>query len=175
MPIYMTELLAGWLQLLRGAHGRRIAVVLSVVPESAEIGFPNGARADALIEDENNPRFEWDGGWNAAATRTPEGWSAEMSIPFSTLRFDGDGDTWGLNIRRLIRRTNEDAFWAPVGRDANLPRLSLAGELTGMGDLEPGINLRAKPFGIATSALDFETRPVRGVEEYDGGRCALRL
>ena len=135
---------------------------------------PNGARADALIEDENNPRFEWDGVWNAAATRTPEGWSAELSIPFSTLRFDADGDTWGLNIRRLIRRTNEEALWAPVGRDANLPRLSLAGELTGMGGLEPGINLRAKPFGIASSALDFETRPVNSDEQYDGGLDLLR-
>ena len=135
---------------------------------------PNGARADALIEDENNPRFEWDGVWNAAATRTPEGWSAELAIPFSTLRFGADGGTWGLNIRRLIRRNNEEAFWAPVGRDANLPRLSLAGELTGLGELKPGINLRAKPFGIATSALDFETPSARSDEQYDGGLDLLR-
>jgi len=134
---------------------------------------PNGARADALIEDENNPRFEWDGVWNAAATRTPEGWSAELAIPLSTLRFNADNDTWGLNIRRLIRRNNEEAFWAPVGRDANLPRLSLAGELTGMGGIEPGINLRAKPFGTATSG-DFEAPSARSEQEYSGGLDLLR-
>ena len=134
---------------------------------------PNGARADALIEDENSPRFEWDGIWNTAATRTPKGWSAELAIPFSTLRFDARGDTWGLNIRRLIRRNNEESYWAPVGRDANLPRLSLAGELTGMGNLEPGINIRAKPFGIATSALDSETH-VRSNKQYEGGLDLLR-
>lgn len=135
---------------------------------------PNGARADALIENESNANFEWDGVWNAAARRTPEGWSAELVIPFSTLRFDPNTDTWGVNIRRLIRRKNEEVHWAPIGLDANVLRVSLAGELSGMQGLEHGINLRIKPFATATTARDYND-PMREAEhELAAGLDLLR-
>ncbi len=164
----------------QGAYGNddSIVIVLDTFLDRRNAFYfetnPNGARADALIENEDNPNFEWDGVWDAAATRTPEGWSAELSIPFSTLRFDPGTDTWGLNLRRLVRATNEEVLWAPVGRDANLPRMSLAGDLTGMGGLEPGVNVRAKPFGVATSGRDFETPADSQGEQFDGGLDLLR-
>ncbi len=165
---------------VQGAYGNddSIIIVLDTFLDRRNAFYfetnPNGARADALIENERNPDFEWDGVWTVAARRTPDGWSAELSIPFSTLRFDPDNDTWGLNIRRLIRRNNEEALWAPVGRDANLPRMSLAGDLTGMGGLQPGVNLRAKPFGVASSGRDFETPADSPGEDFDGGLDLLR-
>ena len=135
---------------------------------------PNGARADALIENESNANFEWDGVWNAAARTTPEGWSAELVIPFSTLRFDPNTDTWGVNIRRLIRRKNEEVHWAPIDLDANLLRVSLAGDLTGMQGLEPGINLRIKPFATATTARDYSDPMSDAENELAAGLDLLR-
>ena len=45
-----------------------------------------------------------------------QGWSAELRIPFSQLRFNsGERQTWGINVSRFIRRKNETAwleFWA---------------------------------------------------------------
>lgn len=135
---------------------------------------PNGARADALIENEARPGFDWDGVWNAAGRRDEEGWTAEMVIPFTTLRFDPATDAWGLQIRRLIRRKNEEVFWAPLGIDAQGERVSRAGLLAGMGGLERGLNLRIKPFGVASSTRDYD-EPLRPQgEDADVGIDLLR-
>ena len=112
---------------------------------------PLAARVDALITDEGRDRnFEWDGVWNAAARRTEEGWSAELEIPFNTLRFNPDNDTWGLNVRRMIRRKSEEVNWAPIMRDADMYRVSQYGQLTNMAVGNPSRNLRIKPFATAS-------------------------
>ena len=57
---------------------------------------PNGARTDALISDEGRDfNLSWNGVWQVASRRTPEGWFSEMAIPFSTLRFDPGRDGVG--------------------------------------------------------------------------------
>ncbi|MDX1383651.1 MAG: DUF5916 domain-containing protein [Thermoanaerobaculia bacterium] len=121
---------------------------------------PNGARTDALVADEGRSlNQEWDGVWQVAARRTGEGWFAEVAIPFETLRFARGGDTWGLNVRRFIRRKNEEVNWAPLGRDIG-PRnstiplyaahyVSFAGTLTGLAEIRPSRPLDIKPFVVA--------------------------
>ena len=77
--------------------------------------------------------LNWDGSWEVATTRNGEGWYAEFRIPFSTLRYAGGSvQTWGLNMVRRIRRRNEESFWAPIPRQYNLMRLSMAGDLSGV-------------------------------------------
>ena len=62
---------------------------------------------------------------------TEIGWSAEFAIPFRTIRFpDRAEQTWGVNFQRNIRRRNETAYWAPLPRQYNLYRVSMAGQLT---------------------------------------------
>jgi hypothetical protein len=74
--------------------------------------------------------LNWDGSWSVATSRDSLGWYAEFRIPFTTLRYGGGASqTWGLNLARLVRRTNEEVFWAPIPRQFNLYRLSLAGTL----------------------------------------------
>ena len=93
---------------------------------------PNGARTDAMITDEGRSfNLQWDGVWDVAARRTPNGWSAELAIPFSTLRFDPAAEAWGFNVLRYIRRRAEQAFWAPILLDGDVKRVSLYGRLTG--------------------------------------------
>ena len=109
----------------------------------------NGARTDALITDEGRDfNVQWDAIWDVVAHRTSEGWAAEVAIPFSTLRFDPKQDTWGFQVRRLIRHKSEEVYWAAMPLQANLFRVSLAGDLTGIRGPEPGLNLRLKPFGV---------------------------
>ena len=61
------------------------------------------------------------------------GWSAEFAIPFRTIRFPtGREQTWGVNFQRNIRRRNERAYWAPLPRQFDLFRVSMAGQLTGV-------------------------------------------
>ena len=77
--------------------------------------------------------LNWDGEWDVAARISETGWSAEMAIPFRTLRFPkGNPQTWGLNFQRNIRRHNESAFWASLPRQFGLNRVSMAGDLNGV-------------------------------------------
>jgi hypothetical protein len=109
---------------------------------------PLGARVDALVTDEGrNTNFDWDGVWDASSRVDDAGWVTEIAIPFSTLRFNPALDTWGMNVRRSIRRKNEEVFWSPIGLEADLFRVSRAGQLTNIVTSEPGLNLRIKPYG----------------------------
>jgi hypothetical protein len=121
---------------------------------------PNGALLDALSTNEGRElNSDWDGVWTAASRITADGWTSEMAIPFATLRFDPNSDTWGFNVRRLVARKAEQSYWVQVGRDATLLRMSRAGHLTGLKGIEPGLNLRIKPFAVG-SRTDFNATGV---------------
>ncbi len=110
----------------------------------------NGARRDLLVTDEGRDvNSEWDGIWRVAAKRSPRGFTAEIEIPFSTLRFDPAQTTWGLQIVRRVAAKSEQDVWSPTGRDADEMRISLAGTLTGLRDLRPSQQLQVKPFVTA--------------------------
>ena len=75
--------------------------------------------------------LNWDGSWEVATSIDGSGWYAEMRIPFSTLRYPRGGvQAWGLNFARNIRRQNEQSVWAPIPRQFNPYRVSLAGTLS---------------------------------------------
>ena len=74
----------------------------------------------------------WDGSWTVATSRDEQGWYAEFRIPFSTLRYGSETDTWGFNVSRRIRRLNEEDFWSAVPREFGLYRLDFAGQLAGV-------------------------------------------
>jgi hypothetical protein len=92
--------------------------------------------------------INWDGAWEVRTLIDERGWHAEFAIPFRTLRFpSGTDQTWGVNFQRNIRRRNERAYWAPIPRQYNLYRLSLAGTVTGIAT--PVIrNLRVTPYAL---------------------------
>lgn len=77
----------------------------------------------------------WDAPWQCAAQRTAFGWSVEMAIPFTSLKYTaGDSVVWGVNFGRNRRRNLETSFWA--GPLDNRFRVSQAGALVGL-DIEP--------------------------------------
>lgn len=76
---------------------------------------PLGARLDAQFFDEGAVwQSEWNGVWASESRRGPEGWTVEMEIPFSTLRFEPAVEVvMGINLFRRIIRTHE-ALFAPL-------------------------------------------------------------
>ena len=65
---------------------------------------PLAARADEWITDEGNPNSDWNPVWSVRTGRFEGGWTAEMAIPFKSLRYvSGEDQTWGIQIRRAIR------------------------------------------------------------------------
>ena len=92
--------------------------------------------------------LNWDTSWSVASAITPIGWSTEFAIPFKSLRYeDGAEKAWGINFQRNIRRNNEQTFWAPLPRQYNLYRVSLAGTVAGLG-LPAQRNLKVTPYGL---------------------------
>ncbi len=108
---------------------------------------PAGARADGQIS--NNapePSLDWDGIWNARARVTPEGWVAEIAIPFKTLRFKPGQAVWGLNVERQVKRRQEHDRWASPRNDVWVTNLAAAGRLSGLEGAQQGRGLDIRPF-----------------------------
>ncbi len=111
---------------------------------------PVGGRTDGLVENNSRLRTDWDGIWYGRATIDDEGWVAEYAIPFKTVSFDPDGDTWGLNVQRSIRRKNEDIRWAAPVQNKSLRSMADAGMVSGFEGIDQGIGLDLVPFGTAS-------------------------
>ncbi|MBL8960478.1 MAG: carbohydrate binding family 9 domain-containing protein, partial [Gemmatimonadetes bacterium] len=117
---------------------------------------PAGGRVDRQIANEGREiNSSWDAIWDVKTHRSADGWTAEMRIPFRTLRFvPGADQPWGINFSRRIRRKNEVTFWSPVPRSFNLMRLSLAGDVTGLKVGAAGRDLRLKPYLLGNTVRD---------------------
>lgn len=116
----------------------------------------NGVLADGLFNDANNnedfaPDFEYTG----AAQRTPDGWTAEMSIPFSSLRcLDGANQRWNVLVfRGATREEFHRAAHVPLPRDWNC-LVCYAEPLTGLTDLPTSRHLSVVPQFTASSRRD---------------------
>lgn len=93
--------------------------------------------------------LNWDGSWDVQARINDDGWSAEMRIPFTTLRYSSSEEqSWGINFQRNIRRNNEIVYWAPLNRQRNINRISEAGTVRGITP-PPRRNLQITPYVLA--------------------------
>ncbi len=114
---------------------------------------PGGAIRDVQTADDGRiNNAAWDAAVDLRTRVHGTGWTLELAIPWSQLRFDASADeqVWGLNLLRRIRRKNEDASWAPMDRRWQLYVTSRAGRLTGIEGVRPGRNLSIKPFALAS-------------------------
>ncbi|MDE3058510.1 MAG: carbohydrate binding family 9 domain-containing protein [Bacteroidota bacterium] len=117
---------------------------------------PHGARYDALVTDEGQSvNSDWNGVWDARTTITPEGWFAEIEIPFSTLRFpDNQEQVWGVNFERNIRRKREQLLWQGWLRNYGIEKVSRAGTLTGLSGVHRGNTIEVKPYFLGGAEND---------------------
>ncbi len=107
-----------------------------------------GARVDGLITGSESVSPDWDGIWDAATSRSVDGWTAELRIPAQTLRFPVGVDRWGLNLERFVARDQLTLRWADHSRNAQLSDLRRAGHLSGMKILRQGLGISVSPYGI---------------------------
>ncbi len=125
---------------------------------------PLGARADSQFTNEGNPNGDWNPVWDVRTGRFDGGWTAEMEIPFKTLRYrSGSPQVWGIQLRRAIRRKNEWVYLTRLPMSASggrgsgssgIFRVSSAATLVG---LEPPVvsrNIEVKPYAIGGITKD---------------------
>ncbi len=125
--------------LIDGFHDRRTAFLFRT--------NPNGARWDAQLSGGDHPNDNWNGIWDVAVTRDEGGWTAELRIPFRTLRYPaGAAPVFGFNVRRFIRRRNEEDLWRSWGRSQGLYEQLYEGSLAGLGRLGGGHPWALRPY-----------------------------
>ncbi len=115
----------------------------------------SGVRADwyHASDNENDANMGFDPVWEAKANIDALGWTVEMRIPFSQLRFTNQPvQVWGFNANRWNPATSEDDYWIPVPTDRT-GWSSFMGQLVGIEGIKPTRRLEVMPYGAADSRL----------------------
>ncbi|HSU15786.1 DUF5916 domain-containing protein [Longimicrobium sp.] len=125
-------------------HDRRTAYTFGVTAA--------GTRTDLYHpRDSDDGDTQFDPVWEARVARDSAGWTAEMRIPLSQLRFNpGDAQAWGLNVRRWMPQKEEDDYWIVVPKSVSA-WASRFGELDGIAGVRPGRRVELSPY-VATGA-----------------------
>jgi len=133
---------------------------------------PAGLMGDGLIGGGGGggggPNKRWNGIWDVRTRILPNGWSAEIRIPFSTLNFDPSRDAWGVNFQRTIRRKSEEIFWSGWRRNESLFRPANAGELRGLEGINQGVGLEVKPYLLSSGDQSPQVGPAWSSEAKVG-------
>ncbi len=141
---------------------------------------PVNVQTDARITPAFNGGFgsygdkSWDAVWDSRVRMHDKGWTVEMMIPYSALRFAEKAvQDWGIQVLRFTRRTNERSFWNPI--DPQLDGFANQfGVLAGLTDIQPPLRLSLSPYVSA----GFARSPVPGGfenDDFQNGGMDLKL
>jgi len=109
-----------------------------------------GVRGDLIWTDDGmNEDETFDPIWFVKTGVYDWGWSAEMSIPLTQLRFSvAETQVWGLEVIREIYRYNETDLWQPIARNAS-GMIHNAGLLKGLNNIRPRTLFDLTPYGVS--------------------------
>ena len=129
----------------------------------------SNVQQDAVLYNDTWSDGSWDAVWDSAVGVDDQGWSVEMRIPLSQLRFpQADRHTWGVNVERFIRRNNESAWLHMVPKnDTGLA--SRMPHLVGLDGIRPKRTLELLPYTAARG--EFVTPTRTGNPFNDGSRA----
>lgn len=129
---------------------------------------PMGTMRDLLVANGNSFNTEWDGVWSTRTQINADGWTAELAIPWSTLRYqENTAPVWGINFVRKIRRANEIHAWQPYPRALTPYYMDFAGQIEGLQPPPPARNVRVQPYLTVNQSRvgdDTDTTPDLGGE-----------
>lgn len=110
---------------------------------------PMGEQMDAKMSPNpggNSEDFSWNAVWKSAAAIHNDGWTFEVFIPFSAIRFSKKNvQDWGFNITRRRQKTGQQFTWNPI--DVNISGfLTQEGVWTGLENIQPPLRLQFSPY-----------------------------
>jgi hypothetical protein len=116
-----------------------------------------GALRDMAVTDDQQNQA-WNGIWQVKTARFENGWTVEVAIPFKSLRYRGSGpQTWGINLRRLVKWKNEFSYLSLVPAalgTGGISRMASAATVVGLETPAQSKNLELKPYVVASSTTD---------------------
>ncbi|MEP7325759.1 MAG: DUF5916 domain-containing protein [Gemmatimonadota bacterium] len=124
-----------------------------------------GTLYDGVLYNDDWDTDEWNGVWEGSVQRTSEGWTVEMRIPYSQLRFKkSEVQTWGINFKREIARKNEEDYLVYTPRNGS-GFVSRFVTLSGINNVTPPRRFEALPYVTSRAEL---TNPPAGNPFNDG-------
>lgn len=94
----------------------------------------------------NNEDISWSAVWESHSKINDNGWSFEMRIPYSALRFvSKENQTWGLNFVRRRNKTGQQFTWNPIDPKVN-GFINQEGQWTGIEKIEAPLRLSFSPY-----------------------------
>jgi len=128
-----------------------------------------GTLYDGTLSNDGAQDNSWDAVWTARARRTADGWTAEMRIPLSQLRYAGGAaPEWGIDFQRIIQRRNETDMVVHTPKNGQ-GFCSRFPPLVGLRDLNTPRSIEMLPY--VTSKSEFIGHPV-GDPFNDGSRMS---
>ncbi len=111
-----------------------------------------GTLYDGTLYNDSWNDNSWDGVWEGKAHIDKKGWTVEIKIPFSQLRFDlkKDGNIWGIDFERVIARKHETDYLVYIPKTSNA-FVSRFAVLKGIRDIHPPKDIEFLPY-ITTKA-----------------------
>src|SRR5215213_4896773 len=107
---------------------------------------PLGEQFDAKYSTTNGEDDSWSAVWDSESKIVSDGWTFEMRIPYSALRFvSRDNQTWGLNITRNRKKIGRQFMWNPVDPNKN-GFINQSGEWTGIEKIDAPLRLSFSPY-----------------------------
>ena len=129
-----------------------------------------GVQSDRSLYDDTRSDGAWDAVWAGRVSIDDQGWSAEMRIPYSQLRFPSIGKhIWGFNVQRVIRRKNE-AAWLVLTPKKERGVVSRMAHLAGLDGITPKAHLELLPYGVARAEF---IRPEAPNDPFNDGSRAF--
>ncbi len=115
---------------------------------------PYGVQRDYLSFDALYYDIDWDAIWRVRTSITEDGWIAEISVPWKTLRYPGsdqENQEWGIQIYRNRRVLNEISAFSPFPQTYPSARMEYAGILRGIKPPPPSkSNIRIQPYALTS-------------------------
>ncbi len=149
----------------RGEQAENLLVVLDTFDDhrtAYAFGVTaTGVRIDRYYpqDDESNYDEGFDPVWLARTRIDANGWTAELWIPFSQLRFnEREQQVWGLDVHRFIPTRNEDDYWVPIPRTV-VAWSSRFGELRGIQRLKTTRRVEFLPYVAGASTINSNRNP----------------
>jgi hypothetical protein len=132
-----------------------------------------GVQRDVYVYNDVTEDSSWDAVWASAVSVDTEGWSVEMRIPFSQLRFpQTDRPTWGINAERLVFRKHEWSWLALVPRNVSALASRMA-HLDGLPALRQPRHFELRPY--LTGRAEYIEPPRAGNPFNDGSRAVAGI
>ncbi len=115
--------------------------------------------------------LNWDAVWESRGQMIPGGWTAEVRIPFKSLRFrrhlPGQEVVFGVGFKRNIPVKTEEVYWPFVPNDSTWYRPAELGKLRGLEGIQPGRHVEIRPYALGQVNGGGEWTGERG--RSDGG------